>query len=35
MPSAEVRFFDAGDFALETHCDEIAKAIREFLPRSK
>ena len=24
-------FFDTGHFALETHCDEIALAIREFL----
>jgi pimeloyl-ACP methyl ester carboxylesterase len=35
IPGAEVRFFDTGHFALETHCDEIATAIREFLPRSK
>jgi len=28
-----VRFFDTGHFALETHCDEIAAAIREFLAR--
>jgi len=27
-----VRFFDTGHFALETHCSEIASAIREFLP---
>src|SRR5262249_32308637 len=26
-----VAFFDTGHFALETHCDEIAEAIREFL----
>jgi pimeloyl-ACP methyl ester carboxylesterase len=31
MPHADVRFFDTGHFALETHCDEIASAIREFL----
>ena len=31
MPNADVRFFDTGHFALETHCDEIASAIREFL----
>ena len=30
-PGAEVRFFDAGHFALETHCDEIAAVIRDFL----
>ena len=35
IPSTEVRFFDTGHFALETHCDEIAMAIRDFLPRSK
>src|SRR6476646_5302173 len=32
IPGAEVRFFDTGHFALETHCDEIAILIREFLP---
>lgn len=31
MPEADVRFFDTGHFALETHCDEIATVIREFL----
>jgi pimeloyl-ACP methyl ester carboxylesterase len=31
IPGAEVRFFDTGHFALETHCDEIAAAIRGFL----
>jgi pimeloyl-ACP methyl ester carboxylesterase len=35
MPNAEIRFFDTGHFALETHCDEIAAAIREFLDRSQ
>ena len=35
VPDAEVRFFDTGHFALETHCDEISAAIREFLSRSK
>jgi pimeloyl-ACP methyl ester carboxylesterase len=34
IPGAQVRFFDTGHFALETHCDEIAAAIRDFLPRS-
>lgn len=29
--NAQVRFYDTGHFALETHCDEIAKAIQEFL----
>jgi pimeloyl-ACP methyl ester carboxylesterase len=31
LPHADVRFVDTGHFALETHCDEIASAIREFL----
>jgi pimeloyl-ACP methyl ester carboxylesterase len=31
IPNAEIRFFDTGHFALETHCAEIAGAIREFL----
>jgi pimeloyl-ACP methyl ester carboxylesterase len=31
MPHADVRFYDTGHFALETHCNEIALAIREFL----
>jgi pimeloyl-ACP methyl ester carboxylesterase len=30
-PSAIVRFLDAGHFALETHAEEIAAAICEFL----
>jgi hypothetical protein len=34
IPGADVRFFDTGHFALETHCDEIAAAIRDFLSRS-
>ena len=33
IPGAEVRFFDTGHFALETDCDEIAAAIRDFLAR--
>jgi pimeloyl-ACP methyl ester carboxylesterase len=33
LPDADVRFFDTGHFALETHVDEIATAIREFLSR--
>ncbi len=32
-PNAEVRFFDTGHFALETHTQEIANAIRDFLGR--
>jgi pimeloyl-ACP methyl ester carboxylesterase len=31
IPAAEVRFFDTGHFALETHRDEIAALIRQFL----
>ncbi|WP_027055273.1 alpha/beta fold hydrolase [Mesorhizobium erdmanii] len=31
MPDAVVRFIDTGHFALETHADEIAKAILDFL----
>jgi pimeloyl-ACP methyl ester carboxylesterase len=34
IPNAEVRFFDTGHFALETHCNEIAAAIRDFLSRT-
>jgi pimeloyl-ACP methyl ester carboxylesterase len=33
MPQAEVRFFDTGHFALETHSAEIAEAIADFLIR--
>ena len=32
-PNAEVHFFDTGHFALETHAQEIAAAIRDFLGR--
>ena len=32
VPAADVRFFDTGHFALETHGNEIAAAIREFVP---
>jgi pimeloyl-ACP methyl ester carboxylesterase len=31
IPQAQVRFFDTGHFALETHAVQIAAAIREFL----
>jgi pimeloyl-ACP methyl ester carboxylesterase len=31
IPGAQVRFFDTGHFALETHAAEIAAAIRDFL----
>jgi pimeloyl-ACP methyl ester carboxylesterase len=33
IPDADVRFFDTGHFALETHAKEIADAIGEFLAR--
>jgi pimeloyl-ACP methyl ester carboxylesterase len=32
-PNAEVHFYDTGHFALETHAQEIAAAIRDFLGR--
>jgi pimeloyl-ACP methyl ester carboxylesterase len=32
-PDAEVHFYDTGHFALETHSEEIAAAIRDFLDR--
>ena len=31
IPDADVRFVDTGHFALETHVEEIATAIGEFL----
>jgi len=34
IANAQVRFFDTGHFALETHCDEIADAIRAFLAKT-
>lgn len=33
IPNAEVRFVDSGHFAIATHCDEIAEAIRGFLTK--
>jgi pimeloyl-ACP methyl ester carboxylesterase len=33
IPDADIRFFDTGHFALETHAAQIAGAIRDFLPR--
>ena len=33
-PAAEVHFYDTGHFALETHHQEIAGAIRDFLGRT-
>ena len=35
LPQADIRFFDTGHFALETHAPEIGEAIREFLGRSR
>jgi pimeloyl-ACP methyl ester carboxylesterase len=32
LPEAVIRFFDAGHFALETHAEEIAASILDFLP---
>jgi pimeloyl-ACP methyl ester carboxylesterase len=33
IPDAEIQFYDTGHFALETHVEEIAVAIRDFLCR--
>lgn len=33
IPSADIRFYDTGHFALETHGTEIIAVIREFLGR--
>jgi pimeloyl-ACP methyl ester carboxylesterase len=32
-PNAEVQFYDTGHFALETHVQDIANTIRDFLGR--
>lgn len=34
VPGAELLFYDTGHFALETHHEEIARAIHEFLERT-
>jgi hypothetical protein len=34
IPNAEIRFFDTGHFALETHVVEIGAAIRAFLEKN-
>jgi pimeloyl-ACP methyl ester carboxylesterase len=34
IPHADIRFFDTGHFALESHAEPIALAIREFLLRT-
>jgi pimeloyl-ACP methyl ester carboxylesterase len=31
IPEADIRFFETGHFAVETHAEPIAAAIREFL----
>lgn len=31
LPNAEIHFYETGHFALETHANEIATAIRQFL----
>src|SRR5262245_44580025 len=33
VKTAEVKFFETGHFALETHCDEIAGVIRGFMAK--
>ena len=35
IDNADVRFFDTGHFALETHADEIATAIHAFLAKTQ
>ena len=34
IPNAEIRFYNTGHFALETHHQEIAGAIKDFLGRN-
>ncbi len=34
LPDADVRFYNTGHFALETHVEEIATAIRNFLDKA-
>jgi len=33
VKTADVKFFETGHFALETHCDEIAEVIRGFMAK--
>ncbi|MGK9175222.1 alpha/beta hydrolase [Yokenella regensburgei] len=33
LPDADIQFFDTGHFALETHAEEIAVKVRDFLDR--
>jgi pimeloyl-ACP methyl ester carboxylesterase len=34
IPDATVQFLDTGHFALETHPEEVAAAMREFLTKT-
>jgi pimeloyl-ACP methyl ester carboxylesterase len=34
IPNATVQFLDTGHFALETHVEEIAAAMRQFLAKT-
>jgi pimeloyl-ACP methyl ester carboxylesterase len=34
IPDATVQFVDTGHFALETHLEEIVRAMRDFLART-
>lgn len=34
LPNAEIHLLDTGHYALETHCDEIASLITDFLDRN-
>jgi pimeloyl-ACP methyl ester carboxylesterase len=34
LPKADVRFYDTGHFALETHAKEIIPVIRAFLEKN-
>ena len=34
IPTAEVQFLDTGHFALETHVEEIAQAMKQFLAKT-
>ncbi len=34
LPNAEIQFFDTGHFSLETHCEEIAAVVHDFLDRN-
>jgi pimeloyl-ACP methyl ester carboxylesterase len=33
LPNADIRFYDTGHFALETHAAEIGAVVRAFLAR--